>query len=426
MHWIDWMVVAGLILVTVFTGAYTKKYVRGVADYLSANRCAGRYLLTVAQGISGLSVVSIVANYEQYYRSGFPGLWWQQIMLPTTLLISLSGFVMYRFRETRALTMAQFFEMRYSRKFRIFAGMICWFSGILNYGIFPGVTARLLIHFCGLPDAVSIVGLPVPIFPLVMAFMLSLALYLTLSGGQIALMVTDFIQGQFSRIALIALSVFLLFRFDWGTVMEAMQAAPLNQSLLNPYQQSELRDFSIYFFLMVAFTRVYGFMSWQGSQGYYSAAKNPHEAKMAGILSAWQSMLTPLTLILPPVIAYMVWHHSGFSAEAGAIGSALDQISDPQVRGQVMTPLTLVHFLPVGLVGIFAAVLVATAVSTDDTYLHSWGSIFIQDVVMPFRKNKLAPEQHVKWLRRSAIGTAVVAFFFSLFFPLREYIFMYF
>jgi len=115
MHWIDWMVVAGLILVTVFTGAYTKKYVRGVADYLSANRCAGRYLLTVAQGISGLSVVSIVANYEQYYRSGFPGLWWQQIMLPTTLLISLSGFVMYRFRETRALTMAQFFEMRYQQ-----------------------------------------------------------------------------------------------------------------------------------------------------------------------------------------------------------------------------------------------------------------------------------------------------------------------
>jgi solute:Na+ symporter, SSS family len=45
-----------------------------VADYLSANRCAGRYLLTVAQGISGLSVAAMIANYEQFYKAGFSAL----------------------------------------------------------------------------------------------------------------------------------------------------------------------------------------------------------------------------------------------------------------------------------------------------------------------------------------------------------------
>lgn len=426
MHWVDWLIVGGLLLVTLLTGLYTKRYVRGVADYLSANRCAGRYLLTVAQGISGLSVAALIANYEQYYRAGFTALWWLALGMPVALVISLSGYVRYRFRETRAMTMAQFFEMRYSRKFRVFSGMLCWFSGILNYGIFPGVTARLLMAFCGLPDSVAWLGLTVPVFPLVMICVLSAALYLTLMGGQIALLITDFIQGQFAMVVMIGLSVFLLTRFEWSFIVEALRAAPENQSMINPYKGSELRDFSVHFFLMMSFLRLYGFMAWQGSQGYFSSAENAHEAKMSGILSQWRGVVTPMMMVIPPVIAFAVLHHTLFAAEAESIRSTLGAIADPQVQGQVRTPVMLVHFLPVGAVGLFAALAISAAVSTDDTYLHSWGSVFIQDVVMPFRKKKLSPAQHVRWLRGAAVGTAVVAFFYSLLFPLREYIFMYF
>jgi hypothetical protein len=41
------------------------------------------------------------------------------------------------------------------------------------------------------------------------------------------------------------------------------------------------------------------------------------------------------------------------------------------------------------------------------TYMHRWGSIFIQDVMMPFRKKALAPDQHIRLLRWSV---AFVAF----------------
>ena len=53
-----------------------------------------------------------------------------------------------------------------------------------------------------------------------------------------------------------------------------------------------------------------------------------------------------------------------------------------------------------------AAVMLAAFISTHDTYLHSWGSIFIQDVVLPFRKKPFAPRQQMWLLRlRYFLGT---------------------
>lgn len=43
--WIDWTII--IVFFTFINGVatYTRKYVRGVADFLAANRCAGRYMI---------------------------------------------------------------------------------------------------------------------------------------------------------------------------------------------------------------------------------------------------------------------------------------------------------------------------------------------------------------------------------------------
>ena len=99
---------------------------------MAASRVAGRYLLTNAGAEMGLTVVGAVASFEVVQQAGFTLWWWQKLSLPVLLVLMLWGFVTYRYRETRAMTLAQFFEIRYSKRFRIFAGILVFISGVFN------------------------------------------------------------------------------------------------------------------------------------------------------------------------------------------------------------------------------------------------------------------------------------------------------
>ena len=286
MHWLDWLIVFVLLAFITITAYSTKKYMQSVADFLSANRCAGKYMLGVADGIAGLGAISIVARFEMGYKAGFTSTWWDQMLLPIGLLVSATGWVQYRFRQTRALTMAQFFEMRYNRSFRVFAGMLGFVSGIVNFGIFPAVGGRFFQHFCGLPEyVVPFLDFDIDlVYAGLMAFLLLISMAFTFLGGQIAVMVTDFFQGIFVNIVFVILGIFLLFYFDWSQIMEAAALAPADASLINPVNTSATDNFNSTYFLIQAFAAVYLFMAWQGNQGYYGAAKSPPDAKMGRVI----------------------------------------------------------------------------------------------------------------------------------------------
>jgi SSS family solute:Na+ symporter len=119
-------------------------------------------------------------------------------------------------------------------------------------------------------------------------------------------------------------------------------------------------------------------------------------------------------------------HHGDFQGIAHNVTAVLSGITNPQIQDQMLVPVTLSHFLPPGFAGAFCAVMLAASITTDDTYLHSWGSILVQDVVMPFRSKPFTPKQHMRVLRFSILGVALFVFLFSLLFKQTEYIYMFF
>ena len=424
MHFIDWAIVVSLLVIIFSAAIYTKKYTESVSDFLSANRCARRYLLCISGGMAQLGAISIVAMLEMYYVGGFSANWWTLMMTPISLVLSLAGWISYRYRETRVFTLAQLFEIRYSKSFRVFAGIIGWIAGIVNFGIFPAVGSRFFVYYCGLPEYVPYLG--ISSYAFVMLLLIGISLFFVFLGGQIAVMVTDFIQGMFTNVVLLVILVYILYQFDWSMIIETLQGAPAGASMINPFKTGKINDFNFFYFFIGAISIVYGRMAWQGGQGYACSAKNAHESRMGGILGEWRGLVIMLLLLMLPIAVYVVMNNPAFASVAAEAQQVLSGIENPAIQKQMTVPIVLSKMLPVGLIGLFCAVMMAAFISTHDTYLHSWGSIFVQDVILPFRKKPFTPKQHIWLLRLSILFVAIFIFCFSMLFKQNEYILMFF
>jgi len=422
----DWGIVLVVLILMILSVAVSRRQMKSVADFLVAGRSGGRYLLSVASGVAGLGAITIVANMEMNLIAGFSMAWWGMTMGLVLLIITVSGWVIYRFRQTRCMTLAQFFEVRYSRRFRIFAGMLCFISGLINFGIFPAVGARFFIYFCGLPHTIPIFGFDISTFALTMIILLGISIYFVTAGGQIAVIIADFFQGIFVNIVFVAIILFIFLSFDWGTIQEALSSAPQDASLINPFKTSQVKDFNFWYFLIGVVGVLYNTMSWQGTQAYNASAKSAHEAKMASVLAGWRGLPQTLLFLFIPIAAYTVLNHVDFQQIAGAVETTIASGETEAIQNQLKVPMVLSHILPRGLIGAFVAVMLAAFISTHDSYLHSWGSVFIQDVIMPFRSKPFTPKQHIRVLRWAMVGVATFIFFFSLLFKQNQYIMLFF
>ena len=238
---IDWLIIAVVLLGMIYSVSFTKGLMKSVTDFLSAGRTAGRYLISVSQGAAGLGAISIVSFLEVGYITGFSFQWWGLSQGIIILAITASGWVIYRFRQTRSLTLAQFFEKRYSRKFRIFAGIVAFVCGIINFGIFPAVGAQFFISYCGFPD--SFIGIPT--FPLVMIILISIALYFVYTGGQIAVIIADFFQGVFLIVVLFVITIFLYKNVGWDQVTDSLKNTPKKLAVEEVQKLKEENSFKL-------------------------------------------------------------------------------------------------------------------------------------------------------------------------------------
>lgn len=436
---VDIAVVAVIVIGLIAMAIYSNRFTQNVSDFLAAGRSGGRYMMTMASGMVWIGAINVVAMFELYYNAGFNAMWWVMLTTPVTLYISISGWAVYRFRQTRALTVAQFLEMRYNKNIRIFAGILAWFAGLINFGLFPAVGARFFIAFCGFPLEFNLIGMHIHTFPLVMFILLTISLLFVFLGGQIAVMVTDCLQGMFTQIAAIAIVGLLFFTtFNWDKILYVLKTVgnpAEGKSLLDPlHAWNQAGGFTPWFFMISIICFFFTILSNLQSQSYIASAKSAHEFRMGSTLNQWRWQALLVFFMVLVLCSMVILHHPDYKDTAAVINSRLNELVASQpteaarnaLRGQLLVTSALPYILPLGFAGVFCAIMLAALISTYDSFMHTWGAVFLQDVVMPFRKKPFDKKTHMRLLKLSILGVAVFAFIFSLLYPNPDNILMYF
>jgi solute:Na+ symporter, SSS family len=137
--WLDFAAILIPLLLAFVVSQYMRTFTRGVADYLVANRTAGRYVISTAQLSMGVTAIGTVSALEVFSQTGFSLGVWQSFIGFLYFLLAISGAITYRFGENRALTFHRFLEMRFSKEVRVFATFLNVFSGLFTFGVGPAV-----------------------------------------------------------------------------------------------------------------------------------------------------------------------------------------------------------------------------------------------------------------------------------------------
>jgi SSS family solute:Na+ symporter len=489
MHFIDWIIAIVPVVAVLSLALYTKRFVRGVVDFLAAGRVAGRYVISAGDLTAGLSVITLVALVESKYQVGYALSFWEYLVIPVGTIMSLTGFCIYRFRETRSLSIGQFLEMRYNRPLRIVAATIRTISEMITNAIGPAVAAKFFIYFLGLPHKVMIFGINLPTFGLIVALSLFLCMVVIWPGGRISLLITDAFQGLMCYPIFVVIAGYIFLNFGWNdTIGPVMIDRVEGESFINPFDIDNLRDFNIFALVVTIMGSILNRASWIGNDTT-SAGRTPHEQKMAGILGTWRNLYAALMMLLVAVMVIALMTHQRHAETARGIRTELTRqvasevVSDPQLRGQLdaqlaglpvhkhrigvdtplsrennvdtpfieaakdtlagtpqgnlefqkfrtlyqqmMLPVALRNILPVGVMGLFCLLMIMLLISTDNSRVFNASSTIVQDIILPFLKKPLPPGQHVMLLRMTSVGVGLFFFVVSIFFVQLDYILMF-
>ena len=319
MHWIDWLILLVPISAVLWIAGYSKRYVRGIADFLAAGRVAGRYVISVGDMEATLSVITLIALCESEYQCGMAVGFWGKLIIPVGLFMSLTGYVLYRYRQTKSLSMGQFLETRYNRAFRIIAAFIRTVAEMMTNAIGPAVAARFFICFMGFPLTLDFLGFQVPTFAVVMLVVLGLAMAVIWPGGRISLLVTDSLQGLMSYPIFVIFCCFVLGEISWqADVAPVMLDRVPGESFLNPMDIHELRDFNLFALIVTMIGTVLNRGAWIGNDTSGSG-RTAHEQKMAGILGTWRNGFSVLMLSLLSLFLVTIMHADRFAERARAV-----------------------------------------------------------------------------------------------------------
>jgi len=394
---IDWIIVSVYICIPVVIGVIVKKYIRQLSDFIVAGRSLKLFIAIATLTGTELGLVTVMYNSELGFKHGFSAFHVGIIETVCILAIGLTGFIIYKLRQLRIMTIPEFYGMRFGRKVRIVGGIILALGGILNMGLFLQAGARFMMGVTGYSNPAGL--------KLFMSVMLIMVLIYTVMGGMVSVVLNDFMQFTVLSIGMLIGSYYAITKIGWDNLFKAPNTVD-NISWFNPVAEGSGFGM-IYVIFMVVLTFSAGAL-WQSGTLRALSAKTPKIAKQ---LYAWSSISYLARRVIP-----MLWGICAFIF-VSQTPKLLSAFQGPDaLNSQFGMPVFIAKVLPSGLLGLIAAGMFAAFMSTHDSYLLSWSSVITQDIVAPLKKDNLSDKTRLLITRISIVCIGLFLLMWGLWF----------
>lgn len=406
---IDVAILLTYIVGCFIAGLLVQRHARHLDSFIVAGRGVNVYLGVASLAATEFGLVTAMYAGQVGYTSGFSGIAVGVIGSATMLFMGKSGFVVKRLRASGATTVPEVLERRYGPRVRWWAALFVAAGGILNMGVFLRVGGEFVVTFAGISgDSLNVGGFQFGYLELIMTSLLVLVLIYTMAGGMLSVLVTDLIQFMVMGAGLVLATVLAVNHVGWDTMVGRVTAVH-GEGGLDPFRNASMGPAYLVFMLLLSFA---GQSTWQTTVARVFASKD--EATAAKVY-AWTSLYFVGRFALP-----IVW---------GVLALVLlDPTRFPQgdsARTLSAMPTALAMIIPTGLAGMMLASMLAAEMSTDSSYLLTWATVIVHDLVKPKCRNGLSPGAELLLTRAVILLIGIFLLFFGLWFRIPGRVFEY-
>jgi solute:Na+ symporter, SSS family len=359
-HWVDTLIVFVSVLVTIGVGLYFSRRQKSSDHYFTGGKNIPPWAIGLSIFATLISSVTFLAYPAAAYKSNWI-LLVQGLMVPL-VLVCIIWLVVPLFRKAIRLSAYEYFERRFGFGARLYSSL-----------------AFMLTHFSKMGTVLYLVSLVIntlsgiPIMPLIIGIGICIV-FLTLVGGIEAVIWMDVIQG-FMIIGggLLCLGI-LLFRPEAGALGTIGQAWDMGKISFGPY------DFSftqLTFWVMALNGFFYALQKYGTDQTIvqrYIVAKTDKDAKKASYIGVLTTVPVWLLFMLIGSLLYVFYHNGTAVLPEG-------------MKADEVFPYFMGTQLPVGVVGLVLAAIVAAAFSTLASDMNCLSAIGVEDYYQRLKPN---------------------------------------
>jgi solute:Na+ symporter, SSS family len=401
----DWAIVVVFLVISTALGILAMKYIRNMEDYVVAGRGVKTYLGIASMIAAEMGLVTVMYSAQKGFLCGFAFFSVAVLSAIAGLIVGMTGFIVVPLRKMRVMTIPEFYEKRFSRGVRLLGGAILAVSGILNMGMFLKADSMFVTSVMGMNSDFQLKA--------AMTIMLGLVLVYTMLGGMISVVLTDYLQFAVMAVGLVVTSVILMGHYGWGEIISSVESLK-HQAGFNPLMKSSgLGPMYLVWMFFI------GFVSSCVWQTAVMRATSAEDTNVVRRTYTWGSVGFLIRFLIPYFWGIVALIYVASHPQLKAIFLSPAGIADSNLSLRAM-PIALSNLIPAGFIGLLTAGMLAAAMSTYNTYLHTWSAVLTQDVIAPLWHDKISSKTRILLARLIMCLIAVFLLVWGLWYPLGQ------